>query len=59
LADLKKVTSVTMCFDLAEMEVLREMRSRLMEKYVDTVAAKEKEAGGNQLVEEEQDPNSF
>jgi hypothetical protein len=50
MADLKKVTSVTMCFDLAEMEVLREMRSRIMDKYVDTVSSKES-GGENQLVE--------
>ncbi len=42
ITDLKKVTSVTMCFDLAEMEVLREMRSRIMEKYVEIISDKEK-----------------
>lgn len=31
-----------MCFDLAEMEVLREMRSRIMEKYVEIISDKEK-----------------
>jgi hypothetical protein len=60
MADLRKVTSVTMCFDLAEMEVLREMRRKLMEKYVDIVAEREKQsANSNQLIEEERQSNNF
>jgi hypothetical protein len=43
LSELKKVTSVTMCFDLTEMEVLREMKKRLMEKYVNIVTEREKQ----------------
>ena len=30
----KKITSITMCFDVSEMEILRDMRKKLMQKYV-------------------------
>jgi hypothetical protein len=60
LSELKKVTSVTMCFDLAEMEVLREMNKRLMEKYVNIVAEREKQsANSTALIEEERQSNNY
>jgi hypothetical protein len=58
VSEMRKVTSITMCFDLSEMEVLRDMRKKLMEKYVGTAA--EKESGNsNQLIEEERESTNF
>lgn len=41
-----------MCFDLSEMQILREMRNKLMEKYADVVKKREKNnENSNKLIE--------